>query len=162
MSSERTHNIPCQTDEKGHSQNLNMHNDDDIQLRKENLSRQEERNRACADDTSHMDHESLENDKPPEVNAEAYDSDSDSDPPSGVHLGYYDATDDDEADSDDEGCRLDAAYSYSEWGVDEPEFEGYPAFSDEEEAFGQDDWSDEADYGDDGDGRYDGYDGVNW
>ncbi|KAL5049709.1 hypothetical protein BDW71DRAFT_204409 [Aspergillus fruticulosus] len=152
MSSKRTHNTPCQP--------LKMHDDDAIQLRTENISRYEEHNRACADDTSHTNHEPLKHDKPTDANEEAYDSDSDSDPPSGVHLGYYKVREDDEAESDDEGCRLDAAYSYFEWGVDEPEFEGHPAFSDDEGGFGQDDWSGEADYGDDGDDGYDGCHGV--
>ncbi|KAL4737980.1 hypothetical protein BDV11DRAFT_144296 [Aspergillus similis] len=143
-----------------HSYNLKMHNDDDIQLGKEILSRFEEHNRTCADDMSHTNNVSFENDKPTEGKTEAYDSDSDSDPPSGVHLGYYETRDDDdEAASDEEGCRLDTAYSYSEWGVDEPEFEGYPAFSDDEEEVGQDGWSNEADYGEDADDGYDGYDG---
>ncbi|KAL4768541.1 hypothetical protein BDW60DRAFT_225588 [Aspergillus nidulans var. acristatus] len=144
------------------SHNLKMYNDDDIQLGKEILRRYEEHNRTCADDTSHTNHASFENDKPTEANAEAYDSDSDSDPPSGVHLGYYETREDDEDDaaSGEEGCRLDAVYSHSEWGVDEPEFECYPAFSDDEEAFGQDGWSNEADYGEDTADGYDGYDGY--
>ncbi|KAL4816291.1 hypothetical protein BDW67DRAFT_184788 [Aspergillus spinulosporus] len=182
MTSKGTSNMSCQhgqdsyykTVEDGgfenfqhfmHSYNLRMYNDDDIQLGKEILRRYEENNTTYADDTSHTNHKSFENDKPNEANTEAYDSDSDSDPPSGVHLGYYEARedydddDDEEADSGEEGCRLDAAYSYSEWGVDEPEFEGYPTLSDDEDAFCQDGWSNEADYGEDADEGYNGYDG---
>ncbi|KAL4978394.1 hypothetical protein BDW66DRAFT_149230 [Aspergillus desertorum] len=153
-----------------HSHNLKMYDDDDIQLGKEILSRYEEHDRARADDRSHTSHVSPEN-KPTETNTEVYDSDSDSDSPSGVRLGYYEDGDNDEADSDDAGCRLDAANSYFDWGVDEPEFEDYPAFSDGEEGFGQGNWNDEVDYGDGGDygdhGRdgcdgCDGYDGEAW
>ncbi|KAL6236935.1 hypothetical protein BDW75DRAFT_238727 [Aspergillus navahoensis] len=138
-----------------------MHNDDAIQLGKWDLSRNEEHSRACAANTNHTNHESLEKDKPTEPSTEAYDLDPDSGPP-WLLRGQRRRRGNEEAFSDDEGFCLDATYSYFEWGVDEPEFEGNPAFSDDEEGFGQDDWSDEAGCGDDGDDGYNGYDGVDW
>ncbi|KAL4915105.1 hypothetical protein BDW62DRAFT_203961 [Aspergillus aurantiobrunneus] len=128
------------------SHDSRMHNDEDVQHGKEILSRYEEFDRAYAN------HKSSENDKICETNG-AYDSDSDQDSSSGVRIGYCEVVESDEDDSDGEnGCPVEGAYSHYEWGVDDPQFEGYPAFSDDEEGHNSDqgDYDDEADY-DDGD-----------
>ncbi|RDW76665.1 uncharacterized protein DSM5745_06657 [Aspergillus mulundensis] len=137
-----------------HSHELKMHDNDDIQMGKEILRRYEENDRAHADDRGHARNKSPENDKPTETNINPHDSDSDSDPPSGVRLGYCAPGDDDDDNSDEEGCRLDAPYNHFEWGLDEPDLEGYPAFSDDEAAFGQDGDDDEVNDDDDGGNGY--------
>ncbi|KAL4900305.1 hypothetical protein BDW74DRAFT_182854 [Aspergillus multicolor] len=149
-----------------HSHNLKMHSDDDIQMGKEILRCYQENDRAYAHDSVHTKNQSSENEKPTESNANPYDSDSDSDPPSGVRIGYPAPEDNDEDDSGEKGCRLDAPDNHCEWGLDEPEFEGYPVFSDDEEGFGQGGDYDghdghDADYYDNNDGG-NGYENEDW
>ncbi|KAL4934632.1 uncharacterized protein BDV17DRAFT_11467 [Aspergillus undulatus] len=131
------------------SHSLKMHNDDDVPEAKEIIRRFDEYDRASANDKT------TENEKPP-IN-EDYDSDPDS--LYGVPISSYGTEDDDEDDSDDgNGCPVSGDHGRFEWGVDEPEFEGYPAFSDDEEGYGSDqagyggaDYGDGGGYGDNGD-----------
>ncbi|KAL4780852.1 hypothetical protein BJX76DRAFT_336792 [Aspergillus varians] len=113
------------------SHKLKMQKDDDAQQAQEIFSCYEDKDRVCANDKS------SEHDKPHET-SKAYDSNSDSDSgfSCGVRIRPCKGVDDDEDDSGGEkGCPIDGALSFFEWGVDEPEFEGYPVFSDEEEGY---------------------------
>lgn len=135
------------------SHNLRIHDDGDVQRAKAILSRLQEYDR-----TSTHDRHS-ENDNPANSN-QNYDSDSESESESdsgssrGVPLGFIEDVEDDDDDADEEsGCRVDGPYSHFEWGLDEPEFEGYPVFSDDEDRYdsGQEDYYDMG-YSDDGEG----------
>lgn len=137
------------------SHGVKMHDDDDVQHAKEILSRYEEYDRTSTHNRP------SENDNPSSIN-QTYGSDSDSGSSRGVPIGFIEVVEDDEDDSDEEsGCPVDGPYdSHFEWGVDEPEFEGYPVFSDEEDGCNSDredyyhgpDDDDDMDYADDREG----------
>jgi hypothetical protein len=130
------------------SYNLRLYNDDDVQLAKI-LSHSDEHNRANANDQT--------------CEIDSY-SNSDSDSSCDAHVGHHEVVWDDEGDSDEEeGSYAEGAYSYHEWGLDEPEFEGHPAYSDSEEGYDSDqggrvdepvfeDYSEDEDYTCDEDG----------
>ncbi|CEN62643.1 hypothetical protein ASPCAL09275 [Aspergillus calidoustus] len=127
------------------SQNLRMHEDQDVQLAKEILTRFDENDRAHANNqtTTHEPDAGLNGDSIP-----------DSDRPSDIRLflegvGDDDQDDDNEDDSDEEDT-VERGYSHFEWGVDEPEFEGYPEFSDDEAGYDDQDDSGHDDDGEDG------------
>ncbi|KAJ0425930.1 hypothetical protein BJY00DRAFT_274025 [Aspergillus carlsbadensis] len=119
------------------SQNLRMHKDQDVQLAKEILSRFDESDRAPAhannQTTTHEPEAGSNRDPTPE-----------SDRPSDMYLSHdvfgEDDDDDDDYDNEegddlDEDATVERGYSHFEWGVDEPEFEGYPEFSDDEAGY---------------------------
>jgi hypothetical protein len=104
-----------------------------VQLAKGILSHFDEYNRADANNqTTTHEHDAGSNSN----------SDPDSGRPSDVSLAHYvfgedfdDDDDDDEEDEEDDEDEEDTSergYSHFEWGVDEPEFEGYPEFLDDE------------------------------
>ncbi|KAL4873734.1 glycosyl hydrolase [Aspergillus spectabilis] len=101
-----------------HTHLLKMHNDDDVQEAKAILECSAEHDRIYANENA-------------QENNRAYDSSSDSDISScGVRIcGGEVVQGNGEADT------VEGAYSYFEWGVDEPEFEGYALFSDDEDGY---------------------------
>ncbi|KAL2830934.1 hypothetical protein BJY01DRAFT_254497 [Aspergillus pseudoustus] len=113
------------------SHNLRLYNDDDVQVAKQILSRFDEFDRADANCQAGVG-----------SNAN---SDSNSKHSSDIYL-FPEAA----ARSDDEDDPVERAYSHFEWGVDEPEFEGYPAYSDDEAGYDDHDDPVYDDYGDDG------------
>ncbi|KAL4790053.1 hypothetical protein BDV19DRAFT_394452 [Aspergillus venezuelensis] len=129
------------------SYGMSIHNDEDVQEAKEILRRFDENDRAYANNTT------PENDKPDTGD----DFDIDPESPGGVRIPNSECSDDEDEEVDkDNGCVIEGNGSYFEWGVDEPEFEGYPVFSDEE-GYGPDQgYNDAPDYGDDAD--YENYD----
>ncbi|KAL2824867.1 hypothetical protein BDW59DRAFT_162063 [Aspergillus cavernicola] len=108
---------------------LGMHNDDDVQEAKEILGRFEEYDRAHADGkTGETDTESDSS------------SDSDSSSKSCVEHGAVAEYDEDDEDNEDDSdgetsYPVEGEYAHFEWGLDEPEFEGYPARSDSEQEY---------------------------
>ncbi|KAL3467628.1 hypothetical protein BJX64DRAFT_283549 [Aspergillus heterothallicus] len=118
--------------------NLRLYEDDDVQLAKVILSRFNEYDRAHANNDAH------------EANTG---SSSDPDAHSDADLDDYSTAagigdDDDDLDGEE---TVEGHYSYFEWGVDEPEFEGHPSFSDDEADYDDHDDPVDDDYGDDGD-----------
>ncbi|KAL4943179.1 hypothetical protein BDV06DRAFT_221519 [Aspergillus oleicola] len=127
-----------------HSYGLKMHNDEDIQEAKEILRRFDEYDRAYPNDKT------LEDEKP-QINE---DDETGPDSPGGVRIPYEDHLRDDDDDLNEEvGCPVEGDFSHFEWGVDEPEFEGYPAFSDDGEGYGYNQGDDDADYDNYGEDR---------
>ncbi|KAL4964485.1 uncharacterized protein BDV14DRAFT_200767 [Aspergillus stella-maris] len=130
------------------SYGMTIHNDDDVQEAKEILRRFDEYDKAYANNTT------PENDKPDTTD----DFDTGPESPGGVRIPDGECSDDEDEEGDeDNGCVIEGNCSYFEWGLDVPEFEGYPTFSDDEEGHGPDQSYDDApDYGDDAD--YENYD----
>ncbi|KAL4956764.1 hypothetical protein BDW69DRAFT_181328 [Aspergillus filifer] len=125
------------------SHGMSIGNDGDVQEAKQILRRFDEYDGAYANNTT------TENDRPDTTD----DLDTGPESSGGVRIPDSECSDDEDEDLDeDNGCVVEGDYSYFEWGVDEPVFEGYPAFSDDEEGYGHDeDYDDAPDYGDDAD-----------
>ncbi|KAL2813679.1 hypothetical protein BJX63DRAFT_431801 [Aspergillus granulosus] len=138
------------------SQNLRLNSDDDLQRAKEIFSRFNEYGRAHTDNHTQEYIAGLDSNPG---------SDSDLDGASGVRPVYNiaaDSDDDDDDDDSDEEGPVDRAYSHFEWGVDEPEFEGYPEYSDDEAGYDSDYDDPVYDDDDDGDDRYNNDDEEEW
>lgn len=112
------------------SHNLRMYNDDDVQYAKHLVDCYRELDEAA-------DEQPAENNKPWEASNGAYHHDSNADPEyQRVEGNTREVVEYGEESEDGNGYYVEGPYSYFEWGLDEPEFEAYPVFSDDENEYG--------------------------